>query len=247
MVREHSNMLKENLQFNFFLDNRGTKWLWPHEYVYFLLHKDNIDTMQAVATLAPLLSGARVSSLTYAGTKDKRGRTTQWVSIRRRDPTAIVKAAARLPNIHVGNFSFKPQPLKLGQLQGNRFRIALRNVSENDETIDQILQNFKQNGFINYYGLQRFGNHASVPTHEIGRALLKGNFKEACELILKPRDNDIPFMVGIRECWWNTRDAKKALDMFWNKGVGRGVEQHLLAGLVKNGPNDYVNSLENVI
>lgn len=202
--------------------------------------------MQAVATLAPLLSGARVSSLTYAGTKDKRGRTTQWVSIRRRDPAAIVKAAARLPNIHIGNFSFKPEPLKLGHLQGNRFRIALRNVSADEDAIDKSLQKFKESGFINYYGLQRFGNHASVPTHEIGRALLKGNFKEACELILKPRENDIPFMVAIRECWWNTRDAEKALNMFRNRGAGRGVEQQLLAGLVKNGPNDYVNSLENV-
>lgn len=202
--------------------------------------------MQAVTILAPLLSGARPSALTYAGTKDKRGRTTQWTSIRHREPVAIVRAAARLPNIHVGNFSFKAEPLKLGQLQGNCFRIALRQVSADDQSIEDSLQNFKSSGFINYYGLQRFGNHSSVPTHCIGLALLKGQYKEACELILKPRENDIPFMAQIRECWWNTRDAKQALAIFRNKGSGRGVEQSLLQGLAKNGPTDFVNSLEMV-
>lgn len=77
--------------------------------------------MQAVSTLAPLLSGARASSITYAGTKDKRAKTTQWACIRKREPSQIVKGAQRLRNINVGGFIFKDQPLKLGQLQGNRY------------------------------------------------------------------------------------------------------------------------------
>lgn len=102
------------------IDDHRTKWLWPHEYTYFLLHKDNVDTMAAVSALAPLLKGARASAISYAGTKDKRARTTQWACIRRREPELIAKAGKRLPNIFVGNFTFKDQPLKLGQLQGNR-------------------------------------------------------------------------------------------------------------------------------
>lgn len=202
--------------------------------------------MQAVATLASLLSGTKASLLAYAGTKDKRGRTTQWVSARRREPNSILRAVNRLPNIFVGNFTFKPEPLKLGHLQGNRFRIALRQIAADESVINDALEHFKKSGYINYYGLQRFGNHSSVPTYQIGLALLKGQFKEACELILKPRENDVPFMVKIRECWWNTRDAEKALDFYHNKGSGRGIEQNLLIGFVKNGPNDYVNSLEKV-
>lgn len=97
-----------------------TRWVWPHEYTYFLMHKDNIDTMQAVSSIAPLLNGARATSITYAGTKDKRGKTTQWLCIRRREPSLIKRSVQRLRNIHVGNFMFRDQPLKLGQLQGNR-------------------------------------------------------------------------------------------------------------------------------
>lgn len=104
-----------------FIDDRRSKWVWPNEYVYFMLHKDNIDTMQAVSGMAPLLSGARASAITYAGTKDKRARTTQWACVRRREPILMVKAAQRLRNMFVGNFQFHDLPLKLGQLQGNRY------------------------------------------------------------------------------------------------------------------------------
>lgn len=104
-----------------------------------------------------------------------------------------------------------------------------------------------EKGFINYYGLQRFGNHSSIPTHQIGLALVKGQFKEACELILKPRENDIPFMTPVRECWWKSRNAQQALDLMGRRtGQGNLVEERLLAGFIKNGPNDFVNSLENV-
>lgn len=59
-----------------------------------------------------------------------------------------------------------------------RFRIALRQISGNDEDITESLNNFEANGFINYYGHQRFGNHASVPTYQIGLFLVQGKFKE---------------------------------------------------------------------
>lgn len=109
------------------------------------------------------------------------------------------------------------------------------------------MEKFKENGFINYYGHQRFGNHASVPTHQIGLLLVRGDFKTACEWILKPRENDFPEMKTAREHWWTNRDADEALQLMQRHDRGgRSIEYKLLAGLAKNGPNDYVNSLENV-
>lgn len=72
-------------------DNR-TKWLWPGEYTYFVLHKENVDTMKAVSDLAGNMH-TDVGSLAYAGTKDKRGKTSQLVCMRKRDPEKIVRAA----------------------------------------------------------------------------------------------------------------------------------------------------------
>ncbi len=76
--------------------------------------------------------------------------------------------------------------LKLGDLKGNRFTIVLRQVEGDDLMIEKSINSLKDFGFINYYGLQRFGT-TEIATHEIGLNLLKNNFKEAINLILKPR------------------------------------------------------------
>lgn len=59
-----------------------------------------------------------------------------------------------------------------------RFRIALRQITANDEDVNEAVCRFRENGFINYYGHQRFGNHAAVPTHQVGLFLVQGNFKQ---------------------------------------------------------------------
>lgn len=223
-------------------DNRS-KWVWPHEYTYFVVHKENCDTMKAAADLASYMN-THVSSLAYAGTKDKRGKTSQLFCIRKREPEKIVRAAERLTHLHVGNFTFHADTLKLGSLRGNQFRIALRQIDAEPETIDASLASLKEAGFINYYGMQRFGNCVAIPTHRVGLALLQGKFEEAVELVLKPREGDPSFMRAVREHWWKHRDAEAALKLLFKTNTG--VEAKLLAGLYKNGPNDYVNALENV-
>lgn len=52
--------------------------------------------------------------------------------------------------------------------------------------MEKALSNLEQDGFINYFGLQRFGTN-SIGTHEVGRAILRCEWKEVVDLILKPR------------------------------------------------------------
>lgn len=41
----------------------------------------------------------------------------------------------------------------------------------------------ERGGFVNYYGLQRFGTRLHVPTYEVGRRMLQGKMREvSCEL-----------------------------------------------------------------
>lgn len=60
----------------------------------------------------------------HAGTKDKRGNTTQTLSVRKVDANKVAKVCAR--NIWTGNYEYKDATLKLGDLKGNRFQIVLR-------------------------------------------------------------------------------------------------------------------------
>lgn len=98
----------------------------------------------------------------------------------------------------LGDAKYVKQGLRLGDLCGNRFTICLRNVSvngllpnlnDNDENGaksigERILKSFSEKGFINYFGLQRFGT-GEVMTHEIGKLLIKRQWKEAIDILLK--------------------------------------------------------------
>lgn len=77
-------------------------------------------------------------------------------------------------NIKLGNFKLKSgDGLRLGDLSGNRFKIVIREVDEqNNEIIESGIDSLKKNGFINYFGLQRFGTCTEAPTHLIGSKLI---------------------------------------------------------------------------
>eukprot|EP00172_Hildenbrandia_rubra_P003603 Plantae.Rhodophyta-Hildenbrandia_rubra.ctg5992.p1 GENE.Plantae.Rhodophyta-Hildenbrandia_rubra.ctg5992~~Plantae.Rhodophyta-Hildenbrandia_rubra.ctg5992.p1 ORF type:complete len:744 (+),score=146.75 Plantae.Rhodophyta-Hildenbrandia_rubra.ctg5992:3721-5952(+) len=102
--------------------------------------------------------------------------------------------------------------LKLGDLTGNRFNMCLRDLSllpknkmnasgQKGSKAEQNIKNFNsrrlkcvalsafgslgKHGFINYFGLQRFGSGA-IPTHETGFAVLAKKYDVACKLILQP-------------------------------------------------------------
>lgn len=134
-----------------------------------------MDTIDALNQLATNLR-IQPNNFTYPGTKDRRAWTTQWISLRKVDARNILRASKKIHGAYVGNFKYAKNSLKLGMLRGNQFKIALRNVCGTDKEIEQAMTLFRDNGFINYYGLQRFGTVASIPTHEIGKRLLQGNY-----------------------------------------------------------------------
>lgn len=85
----------------------------------------------------------------------------------------------------MGNFKFVKDQLKLGDLSGNRFTVVMRNISDvNEQQINEIVQQVAKDGFINYFGLQRFGKNIDIPTHKIGIAVLQEKWEEAVRLIL---------------------------------------------------------------
>ncbi|XP_033228408.1 pseudouridylate synthase 7 homolog [Belonocnema kinseyi] len=205
------------------------------DYCHFILHKINMDTMDALNRISSFLR-LRANSFSYAGTKDRRAKTTQWVSVKKIDPKDILRAAKSVRGLFVGNFKFDASPLKLGRLSGNRFTIVLRNVVDSAEKIEKAMIALRDNGFINYFGLQRFGTIADIPTHEIGRALLQGNWQEAIHLILKPREcEQDKRLVEARQIYNETGDPKAAY-----KKLDRidKIEAKILSALHLHGNNN---------
>ncbi|KAK0085544.1 hypothetical protein PV325_004948 [Microctonus aethiopoides] len=211
-------------------------------YCHFLLHKVNLDTMDALNQLAMNLR-SKPNWFAYAGTKDRRARTTQWISIKRMEPKKILEAGSRVRGAYVGNFKYAKEPLKLGMLNGNRFTIALRNVSATNDEIERAMTSLRDNGFINYYGLQRFGSVAAIPTYEIGKVLLQGKWNEAIDLILKPRSGEPRDMTEAREIYAKTKDAGAALKRMYRMDK---IEAKLLKGIQMSGPTNPQGALDSI-
>ncbi|KAK0748773.1 pseudouridine synthase [Apiosordaria backusii] len=173
------------------------------EYLHLTLYKENKDTMDAINTVARLLK-IKATNFGFAGTKDRRAATVQRISIRYQRASNLTWLNTRIPNVKVGDFVHKEQPLSLGQHGGNEFIITLKNcyplggnecsiaqrIKMIQQTVECGLAYLKHNGYINYFGLQRFGTH-TIGTHLLGMKILQGDFEGVIDAILHVDDHYI--------------------------------------------------------
>lgn len=216
-------------------NNQGPDDPKPVPFLEFALWKDGLDTMEAVQILSKrLLIPAK--SFSYAGTKDRRSVSTQRIVARNAFPAKIAGINKMIGmRMKVSHLRSVMGPLRFGDLSGNRFTIILRNSqfaqNENESDLIAAVESINQNGFINYYGLQRFGRGGGeVSTDAIGRALLSGNFQNACSMILDPRlDESNKSIAAARAIWKETSDPALALEAFpFRCSAERAILQHLL-------------------
>lgn len=229
------------------------------KYLQFVLYKENMDTGSALHQLAMATDfrggrngrfarggrGGRgrgqISKLRlgYSGMKDKRGVTSQFVTVtansvrpqelvalcnrfnkggNRGKPGSMVGENNESGGGHtdsagasvmlVGNFRYAAEELCLGRLRGNRFDIALRNVrtcAEDKTAVKKSLESaaceLKESGFINYFGVQRFGKYCD--THKTGMAVLNRDFSKAVDIIMEPKPDEKEWVIAARKEWQN--------------------------------------------
>lgn len=163
------------------------------DFLHFTLYKENKDTMESISWLAKQLY-MMPKSFEFAGTKDRRAVTAQRVSVYRVQVDRLISAGRTLKYANVGDFEYQPKALQLGELDGNEFVITLRDckfgeisyslsIEKTTTIIESAVNSLNINGFINYYGLQRFGTFG-ITTDAVGMAMLKGDFQQAVDLLL---------------------------------------------------------------
>ncbi|KAI0986442.1 hypothetical protein GJ496_002458 [Pomphorhynchus laevis] len=218
---------------------------WPKHvpnYLTFVMYKENIDTIGAIYKIAGALRIGNISRFSYAGLKDKRGKTTQLVTAYRMKPIDVVRVNSTCNNIRVGNFRFSDQPLRIGNLKGNTFTIILRNVTDSvKSTINERLKNLIDYGFINYFGMQRFGCYGNS-TDQIGLLFLKQDWAGAIKAILQPSDSHSDQMQMALSCYQETEDAQKAISFILNEHGKDCNERRILESLAEY-PSDYSRSI----
>ncbi len=165
------------------------------KYAILKVRLKNWDTNRFLVYLARYLNISK-KRITYCGTKDKKGITTQFFCLNHHfDPDSI-----QINDVEVLDNFRSDTMLKLGDLLGNRFTINLR--SEGDvsgkimKAYDEIMS---LGGFPNFFGLQRFGS-IRTNTHQIGRLLVHGEYEKAAMTYLyDPKFDTDDFRINFAE------------------------------------------------
>lgn len=239
VIRIYSSKLAEsfNKRQKLGLDSRGAKKL-PATHVKFILYKENYDSMKALKILAKA-SGIKEKSFGIAGIKDKCAQTTQNVTVYA-NYLQKIQSAKLIPEIRIGNFQYTNQELKIGDLYGNFFDIIIRDVNiKSEDHVQNLFTTLQTNGFINYFGTQRFGNNIDSPTHQIGLAILLKDYEKAVNLILSPRETHNEDERKARENWINFKNPEQSLQEFPAFCVIfiQYLEKTILTGMFKAGSN----------
>ncbi|KAI8610967.1 pseudouridine synthase [Chytriomyces sp. MP71] len=225
------------------------------EHLQFILYKENKDTMECLNTLARY-TNTHGKDFTFAGTKDKRAVTVQRCS-------GYKVLQSKMEGVHlgkqvaVGGFKYVKDRVNLGDLSANHFVLTLRDVElvQDDPStpqdpvqipiiLEKSLTSLAQNGFINYYGMQRFGTR-NISTHQVGLAMLSSSWATAVELIMMPKGDENAEFVEARRLWMEERDARRSFNAFPRGCV---AERAVMGAMMKERKEDpsYLTALNAV-
>lgn len=153
------------------------------EHLFLHIEKREVSTPQVVKALCRALK-IKERDVGFAGRKDQRGVTRQWLSVPRAKAAAWaegVPAEAIAEGVTVLEAVAHKNKLRLGHLAGNRFCLVLRADSTHEGAIDpafvQTLEErgraLEESGMPAYFGEQRFG-HASESLRQAEAFLARG-------------------------------------------------------------------------
>ena len=150
-------------------------------HVWVRIEKRDLATQSAVMRIAEALN-LDPTLIGYAGLKDTRAVTRQWLSLEGASEAAV-KALA-LPSITVLEVTRHGNRLKIGHLRGNRFLIRVRGAAGADlNAVRENLRYLQKRGLPNWVGEQRFGREGNNLSR--GVSILQGDVRRAGQKIPK--------------------------------------------------------------
>uniref|UniRef100_A0A1I8I1R8 TRUD domain-containing protein n=1 Tax=Macrostomum lignano TaxID=282301 RepID=A0A1I8I1R8_9PLAT len=114
-----------------------------------------------------------------------------------------------------------------------------KDVQASSEDIASSVASLKSAGFVNYFGLQRFGQSGNGGTFEVGRALLRCQWSLAIDRILEPCGADNPTARRWKLAYKKDGDAATCAAK-----MRTGLERSLLLGIARNGGQANLSALQ---
>lgn len=175
----------------------------------------------------------------FAGMKDKKALTRQWICISNMDSEEQLEEVKALDG-KIYNTKFLKivrgqKKLRMGQLAGNKFKILIKNIDPKFSNVEatniaqDVLKNLEKTGVPNYFGWQRFGK-PRTNTHLVGKALVANDLAEAVRLYIgNPYDSE-PEDVKLARQAYDDGEIIKSLEVM---PTGMRYERMMLKELVK--------------
>ena len=184
------------------------------EHLWLEVEKNGANTAFVARQLAQAASVPE-SDVGYAGLKDRYAVTRQWFSLYL--PKGETPDLTRLehPEFKVLSQSRHLKKLRRGDLQGNRFRIVLRDVTGDRQAIEANLETVAVQGVPNYFGPQRFGHDGG--NVEKGRAML------AREIRVRNPGMKGLYLSAVRSLLFNEVLARRIRQGLWGKTLAGDV------------------------
>jgi tRNA pseudouridine13 synthase len=181
------------------------------EHIWLDIEKNGANTAFVAQQLAEA-AGVEERDVGYAGLKDRYAITRQWFSIYL--PSGKTGETPDLtllqhPEFKVLSQSRHVKKLRPGDLQGNRFRIVLRDVTGDRDAIEANLKAVASHGVPNYFGAQRFGFEGG--NVEQGRAMLAREIR-----VRNPKKKGI-YLSAVRSFVFNEVLALRIQQGLWGK------------------------------
>lgn len=207
----------------------------PKDFLCCEMEKRDIDHFTTLKEIARKI-GKSVDAIGYAGTKDKRAWTVQRISIFNPDIEKIKEFSH--PNIILKNFKWNKRKIKIGYLEGNHFKIVLRDIDKKEATL-AVKQIRSLKWFPNYFGPQRFGSQRQNNV-KVGKLILKRKFKEAVWAILTDMGNEREEICEARLKLRADKNIEEAVKYF---PPYLKLENQILNYLARN-PENYLGAIK---
>lgn len=124
-------------------------WLW--------VEKRGLNTEEAARRLGRA-AGVSQRNISYAGLKDRQALTRQWFSLHLPGKSDPDLAAAEDETLRILKSVRHSRKLQRGAHAANGFTLRLTRLQADREQLEARLQQLREQGVPNYFGLQRFGH-----------------------------------------------------------------------------------------
>ena len=204
--------------------------------VYIWIEKLGRTTLDVVLDIARDLHIDR-KRMGFAGMKDKKALTRQWICIANMDSEEQFQQVKDLKGTIYKTEFLKVirgrKKLRMGQLKGNKFRILIRDLDDIEASADvanSVLKQLEVTGVPNYFGWQRFGK-PRTNTHLVGEALIHNDLAEAVgRYIGNPTEDESKENQMARQAY-DEGNLEESLELM---GKGMRYEKMMIKELIRD-------------